>query len=85
MLTGRQAPSPGSLSVKKTLCQPCWRRNSVTSPSTQIEGSRATHEATPRLNAGDGVDLAVAVEERLDLHPSESSSGGRAGEEIGAL
>jgi hypothetical protein len=51
MLTGRQAPSWGSLSVKNTLCQPGWRRNSVTSPSIQSEGSFATHDATPWLNA----------------------------------
>ncbi len=47
----RHEPSAGSLSVKNTLCQPGWRRNSVTSPSTQSVGRRASQSATPRLNA----------------------------------
>ncbi len=51
METGRHEPSAGSFSVKKTLCQPGWRRNSVTSPSTQSVGRRASQSATPRLNA----------------------------------
>ena len=40
---GRHEPSSGSLSVKKTLCQPACRRSSVTSPSTQTLGSRRSH------------------------------------------
>ena len=67
--TGRHDPSAGSLSVKKTLCQPGWRRNSVTSPSTQSVGRRASQSATPRLNADDRVDLAVFLDGRLG-HPS---------------
>src|SRR5712691_481245 len=47
--TGRHAPSSGSLSVKNTEAQRSCRRSSVTSPSTQTVGSRASHEATPRL------------------------------------
>ena len=47
----RQAPSAGSLSVKKTFAQPACRRSSVTSPSIQTVGRRATQSATPRLNA----------------------------------
>ena len=46
---GRQAPSSGSLSVKKTLPQFAFRRSSVTSPSIQSVGSRVSHSATPRL------------------------------------
>jgi hypothetical protein len=51
METDRQEPSLGSLSVKKTLAQRCCRRSSVTSPSIQTVGSRASQSATPRLNA----------------------------------
>ena len=47
----REEPSSGSLSVKKTLCQPSWRRSSVISPSTQTVGSRWSQDATPRLKA----------------------------------
>ena len=46
---GRQAPSSGSFSVKKTLPQFGLRRSSVTSPSIQSVGSRASQSATPRL------------------------------------
>ena len=49
--TPRHEPSCGSLSVKKTLAQRSERRSSVTSPSTQTVGSRASQEATPRLKA----------------------------------
>ena len=51
MVTPRQAPSAGSLSVKKTVCQRSWRRSSVTSPSTHTVGRRASHSAMPRLKA----------------------------------
>ena len=64
----RQAPFSGSLSVKKTVCHAAWRRSSVTSPSTQIVGSRWSHGRDPAVEARDGEDLAVAVEERLYLH-----------------
>ena len=50
--TPRDAPLSGSFSVKKTVCQPAWRRSSVTSPSTQSVGSRSSHVATPWLKAG---------------------------------
>src|SRR5215218_971363 len=50
MVTPRQAPSAGSLSVKKTLCQRSWRRSSVTSPSTHTVGRRASQSPMPRLN-----------------------------------
>ena len=46
---GRQAPSSGSLSVKKTLAQFAFRRSSVTSPSIHSVGSRASQSATPLL------------------------------------
>ena len=49
--TGRHAPSSGSLSVKKTDAQRCWRRSSVTSPSIHSVGRRFSQVATPRLNA----------------------------------
>ena len=50
-LHGRQAPLAGSFSVKKTDAQRCCRRSSVTSPSTQTVGRRASHAEMPRLNA----------------------------------
>ena len=46
---GRQAPSSGSLSVKKTLAQFALRRGSVTSPSIHSVGSRASQSETPLL------------------------------------
>ena len=49
IVAGRQAPSAGSLSVKNTLRQRSCRRSSVTSPSIQTVGSRASQSATPRL------------------------------------
>jgi hypothetical protein len=39
------------LSVKNTEAQAAWRRSSVISPSTQTDGRRWSHVATPWLNA----------------------------------
>ena len=51
IVTFRQAPVPGSLSVRKTFAQASFRRSSVTSPSTQTAGSRPRYLETPRLKA----------------------------------
>ena len=69
---GRLAPSAGSLSVKKTLPQRSERRSSVTSPSIHSVGSRCEPVGDAAVEACDGVDLPVAVEQWFDLHPGRA-------------
>ena len=65
----RQAGSvAGSLSVKKTVAHAGLRRSSVTSPSTQTSGQPPEPVRDPLVEGGDGEDLAVADDRRLDLH-----------------